>query len=405
MDKITAKGLKWVTRKHGAVPYWRATEEAVNAGYRPKNVPLSGMEDNPSRLVAHCNYLQSQMELWIAEERGERAAFDGTLKTLIDRYTRDADSPYRALKAGSRRPYDHYLPKIAGGMGHIKIDDITGADLKEWHNAWSANGKYLAAAAMQRAILDAVVSYGITCRLRGCIELSEVLKRAGRKLPHPRRRDIVITADQVIAARRAAHEDGRAAWALAYAIVYETTLRLWDVIGQWVPTGDPGLSDVLDVKRGKKWFGLRVEDIDADMVLHYTPSKTEAKTGKAVSYPLSKAPMVMEEMGNAPPSGPLIVNPKTGLPPTAQQFQEGWQRDRKKAGISEKAWARDLRASGITEARAGGVAMDDAGKVAGHAGTRTTSEVYDRAVLEAADRFAEARLKGRNKPGHTPGHA
>src|SRR5690606_34499919 len=73
-------------------------------------------------------------------------------------------------------------------------------------------------------------------------------------------------------------------------------------------------------------------------------------------------------------------------------FSEGWRRDRKAVGLPDYIWARDLRASGITEARVAGVATDDAGKVAGHASTRTTADVYDRAVLEAAERFADARV-------------
>ena len=72
-----------------------------------------------------------------------------------------------------------------------------------------------------------------------------------------------------------------------------------------------------------------------------------------------------------------------------------WSRDRKAAGLPGHVWARDLRASGISEARAAGVATDDAAKVAGHASTKTTSAVYDRAALEAAERFAEARAKKR----------
>ena len=51
-------------------------------------------------------------------------------------------------------------------------------------------------------------------------------------------------------------------------------------------------------------------------------------------------------------------------------------------------WARDLRAS----------------KVAGHSGKKST-RIYDRAVVEAADRFAEARVKGRERSGNDGGNA
>jgi hypothetical protein len=92
-------------------------------------------------------------------------------------------------------------------------------------------------------------------------------------------------------------------------------------------------------------------------------------------------------------AGPIIKSEVTSLPYRGNRFGEGWRNDRGTAGLPTTVWARDLRASGITEARAAGVAMEDAGKVAGHASTKTTSAIYDRAVLEAAERFADARVK------------
>ncbi|MGE0282724.1 MAG: hypothetical protein AB7P20_19225 [Rhizobiaceae bacterium] len=65
--------------------------------------------------------------------------------------------------------------------------------------------------------------------------------------------------------------------------------------------------------------------------------------------------------------------------------------------MGSNIWARDLRASGISEARAAGIATDDAAKVAGHASTKTTSAIYDRAALEAAERFAVGRARHRAK--------
>jgi integrase len=215
-----------------------------------------------------------------------------------------------------------------------------------------------------------------------------------------------LTTDQIIAARKAAHADGRPCHALAYALAFETTLRLWDVIGQWFPLSWPEMSDVIDAGRKQKWLGLRWENIDADMVLRFVPSKTEESTGAAVTYPLSKAPMVIEELAHWPEEvrrGPVVVGP-SGRPFRHRTFGDGWRKDRKTAGIASTAWLRDLRASGITEGRAGNVSLDDAAKVAGHSGKKTTGRVYDRAVLEAADRFAEARLRGRKQSGNGSGN-
>jgi integrase len=191
-----------------------------------------------------------------------------------------------------------------------------------------------------------------------------------------------------VALRKAAHDAGRPSSALAYALVFETTLRLWDVIGQWH----------FAIRGGATWQGLRWQDINSDLVLHYTPSKTSVKTGLAVTFPLSKASMVMEELENWPEekrTGPIIVSERTGRPYASHDFSGFWRIDSKASGLPPKVWARDLRASGITEGRAAGTATDDVAKVAGHSNTRTTASVYDRANLQAAERFAAARARFR----------
>ncbi len=69
------------------------------------------------------------------------------------------------------------------------------------------------------------------------------------------------------------------------------------------------------------------------------------------------------------------------------------------AGLHKELWARDLRASAVTEGRRGNASTDDASKVAAHASARTTAEVYDREKPEAQRRFAQARLAARNASG------
>ncbi|SFB52701.1 Phage integrase family protein [Rhizobium sp. NFR07] len=394
MEEITAPGLKWIKRRASKTPVWVASAK----DYEPRTVNLSHLRDEPEQLLAKCALLQAELNAWKAGLRERDLSFDGTLKSLLLKYHTEEDSPYFALRPGSQYPYDYYLNRLVYEIGDRHIDKITGVDLKRWHDAWSEGGEKLAASKMMRAVLDAAVSYGIMCRITPCLELRETLKAASRKLPRPRRRESIITADQVIALRANAHADGRPSCALAYALVFETTLRLWDVIGQWVPLNAKGISTVVSERMQKKWFGLKWEDIDEDLVLRYVPSKTSMKTGLAVTFPLSRAPMVMEELEHWPAEsrvGPVILFAGTGEPYSGNWFEAKWRIDRKAAGLSSKIWARDLRASGITEGRAAGISTDDAAKVAGHASTKTTSDVYDRAALEAAERFADARSNKR----------
>ncbi len=393
MEEITAPGLKWIKRKASRTPVWVASVKDFN----PRTVNLSSLRDHPEILIAKCALLQAEMNSWAKGEYERKKDFDGSLRSLFEKYQTEEDSPYFALRPHSRSSYDYYIPKLIHEIGDRHLDKITGVDLKRWHDAWSAGGKLLATSKMMRSIVDAAVAYGIMCRISSCLELREVLRTAGRKLPSPKRREVVISADQVIALRKAAHEDGRPSSALAYALVFETTLRLWDVIGQWMPADSEGISDIINPRNGRKWFGLRWDNIDDNLVLKYTPSKTSMKTGIAVTYPLHRAPMVMEELEHHKDktAGPVVIFERTGRPFISQVFTSMFSKDRKAAGVPKEFWGRDLRASGISEARAAGVATDDAAKVAGHASTKTTSAVYDRAALEAAERFADARSVGR----------
>jgi hypothetical protein len=408
MGRAKAVGLKWIKRAAGHVPVWVADEADVKRGYEPKTVNLSYLKDEADMLVAKCNSLQADMLLWRTGYRRDAMAFDGTVRSLFSVYQRDEESAFHELKPGSLVPYRHYIAKLEEHIGPRRVDAISGIDIKKWHRIWSSDGKHLAAASTCRAILEAAVKHGILRRFPGCIELREIIRTARADLPSPRRREAVITADEAIAARLAAHAAGRPSSALLYAIAYETTLRLWDVFGQWWPIEKGGVSDIVDAGRGLKWFGLRWEHIDENLVLRYTPSKTSGTTGKTVIYPLSKAPMVLEELEHWPHDkrvGPVIVSEATGLPYNSRAVTDRWGDDRLAAGIDPRSWARDLRASGITEGRAAGANTDDAAKVAGHTNTKTTSSVYDRAGEEAAGRFADARIKGRERTGNDSGNA
>ncbi|MBZ9922277.1 hypothetical protein LB579_31875 [Mesorhizobium sp. BR1-1-7] len=405
--RVTAPGLVWQPRRASVTPYWRASEK----GFKPKNFNLSHLRDKPEELVAQCVSLQAEQSAWKTGLRQNVDSFNYTIGDILNRYCKDPDSTYFALRPGSRHPYDYYAKRLEFAIGDRRIDSITGIDLKKWHDAWSKAGEKLAASKMMRAVLDAAISFFIMSskpgspELRAAMELREVLKTTSRKIPGPKRREFTMSADDVVRLRAAAHADGRPSSAMVYALVFETTLRLWDVIGQWWPIDAPLISDVVmaphtSMKFTKKWFGLRWEDIGPDLVMLYVPSKTSAKTGLAVNFPLAKAPMVVEELAHWPEEkrhGPVIICEGTGMPYSSNYFGEFWRKDREAAGIPSNVWARDLRASGITEGRAAGASTDDASKVAGHASTKTTAAVYDRATLAASERFADARSAKRAK--------
>jgi integrase len=156
-------------------------------------------------------------------------------------------------------------------------------------------------------------------------------------------------------------------------------MRQWDVVGKWVPLADKRPSSIIDGT--SKWIGPMWSQIDENMIFRYTPAKTQFTSGAAVTLDLRMLPMVLLELGNVPDEarrGPLIVNPRTGLPYRNWYFGEVWRKVRKIAGIKPEVWNRDLRAAAVTEGRQAGSPTDDLAKTAGHANKRTTAKVYDR---------------------------
>jgi hypothetical protein len=216
------------------------------------------------------------MLLWL-ETRGlsDGRAFDGTIGALLDIYETHPESTFRTLSPSSRYPYAFYLKKLRPMIGQRRIDSVTGIDAKRWHKTWrepdnEGGAEKLGAARMAMTVLKSALTFGAMLRLAGCRELRETLKLAD--LPAPRPRKHAPSAEQVIAARVAAHQLRKPSLAFAYAIQFETTLRQWDVIGRWVEISDPAPSAVLGY--GLKWLGLSWSDIDDRMILTITPHKT-----------------------------------------------------------------------------------------------------------------------------------
>jgi hypothetical protein len=245
------------------------------------------------------------------------------------------------------------------------------------------------------AVLKAAISYGKSRRKPGCKEFSEVI--ADLEFPTPRARTFAPTAAQIEALRKAAHANGAPRRALLYALVYDTTARLFDILGQWLPLKDQKPSAILS--DGKKWIGPMWSAIDENLMMKIKPTKTENTTGVEVTFDLSICPMVMEELAHIPPSGrtgPLIVHERTGLPYKYQTFNDHWKADFKAAGMPKGMWCRDLRAGGVTEGGKAGASTDDRRKVAGHAKEKMT-EKYDRDQVAAHRRVMKSRTDYRAK--------
>jgi hypothetical protein len=398
-----SKGRPPGLRFNGTRPLWRATKKAIEDGYPLKSVNLSRLADDPARLRERCERLQSEMLSWLSGRKTMVGyAFDGTFRSLLDLYQTDRESSYFKLKRSSRQPYDVYIRMMRAEIGERLIDACDGRDVNRWFAAWAepetkGGPRQVAKARMSIAVLKAALKFGIMCRKPGCAEFRAVIGAMKFESLPPRRH--VLTADQVTAARRIARAKGHPLAALGYAIQFEGAVRQWDVSGQWLPLDDRTPSTV--IYKGMKWIGPTWANVDQNLILRFTPTKTETTTAPEIVIDLRACPMVMEEIQNIPPAarkGPLVVDPDRGVPYSADRLAELWREIAKDAGIPAKVWNRDLRKSGSTEARAAAARTDDLQKLMGHAeGSPVTAKVYDQAALEAHRRVAEARRAHREK--------
>jgi hypothetical protein len=407
MEKLKAPGLGYRKRRSGPdVPYWVADARAVKAGYPVKAVNLSVFANEPALLRQRCERLQAEMLLWVSGQREQKEIFDGTFRTLIARYLTDPESSYARLRPSSRYPYSFYAAKHEEHIGARRIDACDGRDVIKWFKVWAgvddlrSPDARIPKARMALTVLKSAVSFGVICRLAGCVDFDTIL--AELEFPGNSRRTYAPTAADIEAVRRAARAAGAPRRALAYALQFETTLRQWDVIGQWVPLSDPRPSAIID--HGEKWIGPTWAHIDEHLILRLVHAKTEESSEATGTYDLSACPMVVAELADVPAykrSGPLIVNERTGLPYVYERFKAAWKADFRWAGLPTKMWNRDLRAGGITEGGIAEASIEDRRKVAGHTTNRMTATIYDRDMLEAHRRVAEKRAKHRQNNDRT----
>lgn len=393
-NRPKSPGLKWRERQGGAVPYWFADSKAVLDGYPIRSRNLSNLASDPAQLIEAAQLLQRDLLAWLAGDKKGAPQFDGTFKALLQIYETDPESTYNAkIKKHTRQSYATYVRKLIVHVGPRRIEECDGRDVNRWFKQWKETWG-LGAARTAYAVLKSAVSFGIICRIKGCAEFKAILSELKfETLPS---RTHAPTADQITAIRKAAHVAGRPRAALCYAIQFETSLRQWDVIGQWVGLDDPHPSAVLAY--GKKWIGPTWAAIDNNLIMaRVTPTKTEDSTEVTVSFDLSECPMICEELALIPIEqrvGPLIVNAATGLPYIRQSWRNAWRDDFDKAKLPPGMWNRDLRSASVTEGRKAGASLDDLGKVAGHTKKETT-EIYDRDQVEAHRRIMRAKKQFR----------
>jgi hypothetical protein len=396
-----APGIEWQTRSDGRFKaLWRARPELVLRGYLPKSVgiwvgtPEELTENDMLWISTRANDLQRDMRAWgCGMSPCQPGEFDGTLESLTECYRTDPDSDYHKKRYVTRIFYDKLIDRLTEDHGHVLVQNIKGRDFKRWHEEWTGRGVAMAHALI--GMLRTVINFGVgILEDEDCNRLSTILST--QKYEQARPRTSHMTADQAIGIRSAAHKRGWPSIAMAQALQFDLMMRQKDVIGEWVPISEPGISELTN--NGMKWLrGLRWEEIDEQLMLRHVTSKR----GKLLEVSLLDAPMVMEELsliGERPAKGPVVRFETTGMPWGSIYFRMAWRQCADDAGVPRSIRNMDSRAGGITEATDAGATLEETRHAATHSDTKMTQR-YSRGSADKIASVMKKRVEHRNKKG------
>lgn len=418
-----APGLVWRKRKDGWVATWQARTDIINRGYTPKSWPVwIGAEPSSAEALeisTRCQHLQFEMLAW---SRGvapppapEPEGFAGSLKYLVHCYRTDKDSPYQKNRYHVRLNRDSMLRRIVAKHGDLALSEIKARLLLAWHKEWSLDGQRLATGSAFIGQLRALFSFGATLlEDPDCERLCGVMHKM--RFPGTKARGVSVTAEQANAVRiKARRQFGWGSIALAQAFQFEGTLRQKDVIGEFVPLSEPGISEI--IVRGQKWLrGIVWQEIDDNLILRHVTSKKQ----KLAQVDLKLAPMVLEELqlmvgdeplivvdettkkvtinrSLLPASGPVISNEISATPWSGNEYRRKWRKIAKAAGIPDNVWNMDSRSGAISEAIQAGASLEMVRHAAVHSDVSQTAD-YDRSQAEATAKVMKLRMENRNKP-------
>ena len=371
--------------------------DIIAKGFPVKSVRLWVGTPDPTKeewdfIADTCVSLQQEMLVFSRGGLPVSTEFDGTLSSLMTQYRTDPDSGFRKLRYHSKCYYETLMGLIEREQGALELKNINARAFRRWHEGWADGGKF-AVAHGKIGMLRTLFGFGATIlEDPECIRLRGIM--SGLRFEMPKARTERLTAAQATAVRAMAHQKGRPSIALAQAFQFELMLRQKDVIGEWVPMTEPGLSDVTHGKF--KWLrGIRWEEIDQNMTLVHVTSKRQ----KEIRVSLLSAPMVMEELallGERPTSGPIIVSEMDGKPWDAVEFRRWWRACATACGIDKKVRNMDSRAGAISEATDAGADLEHVRHAATHSNISMTQR-YSRGAEEKIANVQKLRNQSRNK--------
>jgi hypothetical protein len=412
--KITeAPGHIWRKHTMGWECRWQARTDLVQKGFLPKSKQLYvGQEPNETEIAFiqdTCRSLQDEMLTFGRGGLPSLNQFDGSLRSLINCYQTDVDSGYHKLRYKVRRTTNALLKRLVKDHGHEDLGDIKGRTILAWHKEWTGGGVKIAMGSAFVGQLRTLFTFGRSIlEIEECTRLGAIMHDL--KFEGTRPRKVHITAAQTDAIRyKARLHFGWYSLALGQAFQFECTLRQKDVIGEWVPIEEPGVSAV--VNAGKKWIrGIDWSEVDDQLILRHITSKKQ----KPTQIDLKLAPMVIEELVEMcggqqllitdpatkkvtvnrhllPASGPIVICDVTGLPWADSEYRRKWRLVARASGIPKDVCNMDSRSGAISEGISAGARIEWVRHAANHSDVSQTAD-YDRDQAEATAKVMRLRV-------------
>lgn len=416
MDKphiLDAPGLAWRPRKNGWAAVWLARQDIASDGFKPSTRQIAVFERPPTEaeeieVCAACVKFQEEMREF---GHAKPKMFAGTLRALFAAYQTDPDSPYQTMRYKTRKHTDSLLRRIDAKHGTMRLVDIGVREIKHIYNGfrWPDGKEGRELVSTGHAVMTALrmaVSFGMTFevekaprdRISECARIRAVLSELKFENAAPRTEAMTLRQCEDII--EAAHRLGFPSMALAQALQFDLRTRQGDIIGQWVPVTEPGIS-VIPPSAGRKWLrGLRHEEISSTWELDHPIAKS--RTGKRLQRDLRMYPMALAELEHIPAdkrTGPVVICEITGRPWKQNNFRIRWREIATAAGVPNSVFNMDSRAGGITETiEATGGNLEAARKEAEHSDQKMTAR-YSRRKKQANNETAVivADFRAKNK--------
>lgn len=422
-----APGISLKPMKRDWSARWLARQDLVRKGYTPKYLKLwRGIEPTEAErkwISDRCQWQQNEMLAWARKGIVAVATPDNSLSRLMHRYRNDVLSNYykgeNAMDGGlefcTRRFYDRMMAQILetewtdeGDVKHLasetSISEIKGRTIHLWHQIWSDNGKKVSMGHALVGMLRTLFNFG-TAYLDDleCARVAIILHNL--KFENGQSRTERLTREQVMAICNAARP-ALPMVSLVQAMQFEFGWRQKDLLGEYIPGSERGISDILD--GNKKWMkGLQWKEIDADLVVHHITSKR-----KKLSEPdLKLAPLTLRELNHLwpgcyevdgdkiiphrealPASGPVILDLHRGLPYAPDDFREEWRKLAIACAVPLNVQNRDTRAGAVSEAIALNANPEHVRDMATHSDVSQTRD-YSRAHRENTATVMKIRAK------------